>query len=163
MLQLLGKLQKTRLVLLCTRRCFSHSYRSPQRWRLWLFIRPIIRRCITLIGWSRETSNCPRFAFTSNLGQILYAKGLTLCFFFATQLRIQHIIHNLKIMDYKSADFVLDVLVSRTRDKVRHWEYCINVHKKLEPHDKLGIAHMEGICSAHRHTLNMLEFHKKTL
>jgi hypothetical protein len=64
-------------------------------------------------------------------------------------------------MKNKSADFVLDVLVSRTRDKVRHWEYCINVHKKLEPHDKLGIAHMEGIYIAYMNTLNMLERQKE--
>ena len=64
-------------------------------------------------------------------------------------------------MKNKSADFVLDVLLSLTRDKVRHWEYCIDVHKKVEPHDALGIAHMEGICCAYRNTLAMLEREKE--
>lgn len=64
-------------------------------------------------------------------------------------------------MKNKSADFVLDVLVSLTRDKVRHWEYCIDVHKKLEPHDELGLARMEGIYIAYMNTLNMLESNKR--
>jgi len=64
-------------------------------------------------------------------------------------------------MKNKSADFVLDLLISRTRAKVLHWEYCINVHKKLEPHDKLGIAHMEGICGAYRNTLAAIEREKE--
>lgn len=66
-------------------------------------------------------------------------------------------------MKNKSADFVLDVLVSLTRDKVRHWEYCIDVHKKLEPHDELGLARMEGIYIAYMNTLNMLESNKKSI
>lgn len=64
-------------------------------------------------------------------------------------------------MKNKSADFVLDVLISLTRNKVSHWEYCIDVLKKTEPHDTLGIAHMEGICSAYRNTLAMLEREKE--
>lgn len=66
-------------------------------------------------------------------------------------------------MKNKSADFVLDVLISLTRNKVSHWEYVIDVVKKTEPHDTLGIAHMEGICSAHRNTLAMLEREKEWL
>jgi hypothetical protein len=66
-------------------------------------------------------------------------------------------------MKNKSADFVLDVLVSLTRNKVLHWEYCIDVHKKLEPHDELGLARMEGIYMAYMNTLNMLESNKKSI
>jgi hypothetical protein len=64
-------------------------------------------------------------------------------------------------MKNKSADFVLDVLVSLTRNKVLHWENCITVHKKLEPHDELGLARMDGIYMAYMNTLNMLERQKE--
>lgn len=64
-------------------------------------------------------------------------------------------------MKNKSADFVLDLLISRARAKVSLWEYSLNAHKKLEPHDELGIAHMEGICSAYRNTLASLERDKE--
>jgi len=61
-------------------------------------------------------------------------------------------------MKNKSADFVLDVLVSSLeREHVRHWEYCIKLHEKTEPHDELGLAHMKGILSTHMMTLESMK------
>jgi hypothetical protein len=59
---------------------------------------------------------------------------------------------------YKSAEWILDLLVSRELDKVIHWEYCIKVHEKTEPNDELGLAHMKGIYSAHMSMWNKLKF-----
>ena len=58
---------------------------------------------------------------------------------------------------YKSAEYILDVLVSLERDKVRHWEYSIELHEKIEPTDELGLAHMRGILFAHMSVLSLLE------
>jgi Zn-dependent metalloprotease len=64
-------------------------------------------------------------------------------------------------MKNKSADFVLDVLIALTRNKVLHWEYCIDVLQQTEPDKVLDIAHMQGIASAYRNTLRMLEREKE--
>jgi hypothetical protein len=58
---------------------------------------------------------------------------------------------------FKSAEFLLDVLVSIQDERVRHWKHCITVHEKTEPTDEIGLSRMDGILSTHQMMLETLK------